>query len=265
MLTLKNKDRVVILDKGELISYRVGEHEFIHQKGDPGWRNSDTEMFPIIGPTAEAGFRVHVPRGNAILDQHGHLREMEYELVEHSTTEARYRKDYIKGTVITNSKYPEKSTAQRLIWPFDFQFEKHFKLTDEHLTIKFIVSGERDMPFMLGYHPAFKLHSKNPSIVAENRVISLEEVLDAGNRALEVDNCSEIVLKDAQELRIETEGFGHFMLWTEVPNMICIEPITFYPYAVSQAELYQGFLHLPSDEMHFTVKIAPQFANANKQ
>ena len=41
-----------------------------------------------------------------------------------------------------------------------------FALTDEGLEIAFTVSGERDMPFMLGYHPAFKLHSKTP----ENRL-----------------------------------------------------------------------------------------------
>jgi len=36
------------------------------------------------------------------------------------------------------------------------------------------------------------------------------------------------------------------MLWTEVPNLvcICIEPIMFYPYAVAQENLAKGFMFL---------------------
>ena len=39
----------VVLEKGELISFQKEGVEYIHQKGDRGWSNSDTEMFPIIG------------------------------------------------------------------------------------------------------------------------------------------------------------------------------------------------------------------------
>ena len=257
MLQLRKKEHQVVIENGELVSYRVGDHEYMHSGDEPGWGHSDTEMFPIIGPTAEAGFRVHVPRGNAILDQHGLLRELAYEVIEHTDSEAILRKEYKAGTVVMNSKYPERSTAQRLIWPFEFQFEKHFQLTDDGLIISFHVSGEKDMPFMLGYHPAFKIHTDKPEIVANERTISLQEVLDVGSRALEVDNCNKLVLSDTKDLKIETEGFGHFMLWTEVPGMLCIEPITFYPYALSQSELHEGFMYLDTEEMVFTVKIIP--------
>ena len=255
MIELRNKDQEVTIDAGELTGYRVAGHEYIHQKGDPGWRNSDTEMFPIIGPTAEAGFRVHVPRGNAILDQHGLLRELDYEIIHQTETEARFRKTYRAGTVVMNSKFPDRSTAQRLIWPFEFQFEKHFLLTEAELRISFTISGEKDMPYMLGYHPAFKLHSESPVIVAGERTIDLQEVLDVGSRALEVSDCDSILLKDKKELKIETKGFGHFMLWTEVPGMICIEPITYYPYSLPQSELHEGFMYLNEDQRIFEVRI----------
>ena len=261
MLTLTRNNHRVVVNEGELVSYQVDGYEYIHQKGDPGWKNSDTEMFPIIGPTADAGFRVHVPRGNAIQDQHGLLRDMDYELAEHSDTKARYRKVYTKGTIVMNSKFPEKSTAQRLIWPFDFTFEKQFDLSDEGLIISFLVSGEKDMPFMLGYHPAFKLYSQNPSIKTENGLITLEEILEAGSSAFELADCEALVLIDNNEVVIETEGFGHFMLWTEVPNMVCIEPITFYPYAVAQEELHEGFIHLDTEEKIFRITLKPTLSN----
>jgi galactose mutarotase-like enzyme len=257
MLVLQNKNLRIGIENGEMVSLQAAGYEYIHQKGDPGWGHSDIEMFPIIGPTSDAGFRVHVPRGNAILDQHGLLRELEYELVKHSDTMARYRKVYTKATVVENSKFPEKSTAQRLIWPFDFKFEKCFKLTDNELVIELIVAGEKDMPFMLGYHPAFKIHSDRPRIETADISIGLEEIMEAGSRALELADCQEVVLKDERSLKVSTKGFGHFMLWTEVPNMICIEPITFYPYSVTQADLHEGFVHQDKEEMKFVIKLSP--------
>jgi len=257
MINLGSGNAKVLIEEGELVSYRLNDFEYIHQKGGAGWRNSDTEMFPVIGPTAEAGFRVHVPKGNAIQDQHGLLRELDYELLSGTETTAQYVKSYKAGTVINNSKFPDKSTARLLIWPFNFEFYKSFKLSEKSLEISFRVSGEKDMPFMLGYHPAFKLYTDNPTVVAEDQTITLDSVLAAGSRALEVVDCQSIILKDQKKLSIKTEGFSHFMLWTEVPNMICIEPITFYPYAVDQMQLHDGFEYLTDEDRNFKVTLIP--------
>lgn len=256
-VTLHLGKQSVGIEAGELVSYQVGGHEFIHQRGSAGWRNSDTEMFPIIGPTSDANFVVQVPRGNAILDQHGHLREMPYSLVSRSETTVSYKKEYTAGTPIKNSKFPEKSKRQWLMWPYSFGFEKTFLLGPQGLEITFTISSEKDMPFMFGYHPAFKLHTDRPVIRAEERNISLDEVLAVGSRALQVENCKEILLQDEKEIKIQTEGFGHFMLWTEVHSMVCIEPITFYPYSVPQQKLHEGFDYLQSEPKIFKVKLLP--------
>jgi len=238
---LQKGDLSLRVEAGELVSFQQAGHEFIHQKGNPGWRSADTEMFPIIGPTNEAGFQVQVPRGSALLDQHGHLREMDYELSQQMEDTLVYRKAYQAGTPIKNSKYPEKSKRQWLVWPYSFVFEKRFHLAEDHLEITFLIDAEKDMPFMLGYHPAFLLTTDKSQVLVGDRSISLEEVLAVGSRALEVPETSEIVLRDARDLKITSKGFGHFMLWTEVKNMICVEPISFYPYAVNQANLHEGF------------------------
>ena len=255
MMALQYKNQNLNIDAGELVGYQVDGHEYIHQKGSRGWRSSDTEMFPIIGPTAEAKFQVQTPRDIAIQDQHGLLREMEYELVSQTETKVRFQKKYGARTPVKNSKYPDKSNKEYLFWTYDFLFQKQFSLTDAGLEITFTVSGERDTPFMLGYHPAFKLYSKNPQIVAGAQTISLDEILAVGNRAFQVPDCDEILLKDEKQLRIKTEGFGNFMLWTEVPNMVCIEPITFYPYAVEQRNLNEGFQYLGNGQKTFKVWI----------
>lgn len=253
MEELRLSNKYVKIESGELIAFQIGGHEFIHQKGSPGWRNSDTEMFPIIGPTNEADFRVRTPKGNAVQDQHGLLRELAYELISNDSTSAIYQKNYRANTKVRNSKYPKKSTAEELSWPYDFSFQKLFVLSEDGLEISFKIDGEEGMPFMLGYHPAFKLHTANPLIETNGNTISLQEVLAVGSRALQVADCEKIVLSDKRSLSISTEGFGNFMLWTEVVNMVCIEPITFYPYAVGQDELNTGFEFLGNGPKAFKV------------
>jgi len=255
-MILEFGNQVLKIDAGELIGYRVNNHEYIHQKGSPGWRSSDTEMFPIIGPTAEAGFQVQTPKDIAIQDQHGLLRELDYEVVSKTDTMAVFKKSYKARTPVENSKFPEKSNKQFLYWTYDFEFEKKFELTENGLAISFTVSGARDTPFMLGYHPAFNLVTKTPVVIAEEHAISLARVLAVGSRAFKVIGYEEVILKDKNELRIRTEGFGNFMLWTEVPNMICIEPITFYPYEVEQKNLHEGFQYLQDSSKTFKVYLS---------
>ena len=246
------------IDSGELISYKVDGHEFIHQKGSPGWRNSDTEMFPIIGPTNEANFKVKTPKGFAVQDQHGLLRELNYELRTSDVVGAIYTKSYKENTEVGNSKFPEKSIEKDLFWPYDFHFEKSFSLSEDGLEISFRINGEDGMPFMLGYHPAFKLHMESPTIMANEKIISLEEVLAVGSRAFQVADCEHIFLKEEKTLSIKTVGFGNFMLWTEVRNMICIEPITFYPYAVNSNDLHKGFDVMNGNSKIFKIHLIPE-------
>ena len=68
---LKNSNSKVNIDKGELISFQFDDKEYIHQKGNKGWRKSDDEMFPVIGPLDKNNFRMQTKNGEAIQDQHG--------------------------------------------------------------------------------------------------------------------------------------------------------------------------------------------------
>ncbi len=253
-LTLGNQ--TVKIDAGELVSYKKEDYEVIHQKGSPGWRNADTEMFPIIGPTNEASFKVETPKGIGLQDQHGLLREMDYALEKQSATKAVFIKEYVPGEEVKNSKYPQKSDIEFLSWPYTFSFSKEFNLTDSGLEIQFKIKGEKGMPFMLGYHPAFKLYSKDIKVKTATKTITLPEILAVGSRALPVLDCDTIILEDKNNVTIKAEGFKNFMLWTEVSNMLCIEPISFYPYAVSQNKLHTGFKIQEQTEEIFKVYIS---------
>ena len=254
---LKNKNSEVIIDLGELVSFQKENQEYIHQKGNKGWRNSDDEMFPIIGPTSKNNFRVHTKKGDAIQDQHGLLRELDYTLISSNKNSANFIKKYKKNTPIKNSKFPIKSSEENLHWPFDFSFEKNFRLENNILKIDFIINSEKGMPFMLGYHPAFLLsNSGKETLESKDLKITLEDIFKAGSNAFPVINSDKIVLKNKnkKDLEISTQGFDNFMLWTEVNNMLCIEPITQYTSYTDQ-KFSEDNMSLSEGKNKFSVEI----------
>lgn len=258
-LSSDDKKSIVKIDNGELVSYLKNNEEIMHQKGNPGWRNTDTEMFPIIGPTAEANFKVITPKGNYSQDQHGLLRELNYNLIKSNETFADYQKKYTAYTAIENSKYPEKSTVRLVSWPYSFTFLKKYELTNNFLKITFEIKAEKGMPFMLGYHPAFLLNGKLDEIItSKNQHISIPEIMKGGDTAYPILNSDEVLLTKTNGLHIniKTTGFHNFMLWTPVNNMLCIEPITAYPYA--EGELLSEKLFNKSNGVDsFEVLITP--------
>ena len=257
LVYLKNNNCTVVIEKGELISFKKDSVEYIHQKGSKGWRNSDIEMFPIIGPTSKNKYTVHTKKGDAIQDQHGLLRELEYVLVSSTEKTGHFIKEYQKNTKIRNSKFPEKSIEKDLFWPFDFTFEKKFHLENNTLKIDFIITSNKGMPYMLGYHPAFLLsNSGKETLIVNDKKITLSEIQDAGHNAYPVLNTEKIVLENINKnhLEISTTGFNNFMLWTQVENMLCIEPITQYTSYTDQ-KFSEDNMRLSEEKNNFSFKI----------
>lgn len=242
---------------GKLMSYTVDDFEFIHQRA-VGWPHSDTEMFPIIGPTAAANYRVQVGDQSVVLDQHGLLREFSYTHLDSDSELSIWIKKYKAYDELANSKYPENSPETVQFWPYDFEFLKSFGFDDNGLVIRFEIIADPRMPFMLGYHPAFKL---NPGfatrIESGSQQVGLQQVLDAGSRALAISQSNRVVVHNERSVVLETEGFSDFMCWTEVPQMLCVEPITFYPYGVDQNNLHEGFQLMGTELREFITRIYP--------
>ncbi len=260
ILISPDKNSIVKIDQGELVSFLKNKEELIHQKGQLGWRNSDTEMFPVIGPTEATDFMVSTPKGNAFQDQHGLLRELSYTLMESGKNFAAFQKDYVANTLVINSKFPEKSTKGNLSWPYDFSFIKGYELSNDSLKITFEIEAEKGMPFMLGYHPAFKLSGDYSEICkTKAHEISIQKIMDGGSTAYPVLKTQEIKLikNKGFNISIKTTGFDNFMLWTEVPNMLCIEPITAYPYTEGEPPLSEKLFYLSNGKDSFEVVITP--------
>lgn len=238
----------VQVDSGKIASYTIDGFEYIHQRAT-GWPNSDTEMFPIIGPTAKADYRVQVNDSKVVLDQHGLLREFPYEHLISEGELSKWVKKYKAFTELTNSKYPENSPETVQFWPYDFTFTKSFGFNEKGLEITFEIEANEEMPFMLGYHPAFKINpAYDTKFAVGEQEYTIQDVLNSGSKAFEIADSTRILLKNERSIVIETEGFNHFMCWTEVPEMLCIEPITFYPGSVDQKDLHKGFQFMKTDK-----------------
>jgi hypothetical protein len=69
--------------------------------------------------------------------------------------------------------------------------------------------------------------------------------------------CETLVLEDTRRLELQSRGFGHFMLWSPDPGMICIEPVTYYPYSRPLAEMHEGFRYLEREPQHFWLTLRP--------
>jgi galactose mutarotase-like enzyme len=261
IIVLKSPDQnsIVKIENGELISYQKNNEELIHQKGNPGWRNSDTEMFPIIGPTEGNNFVVSTPKGDCIQDQHGILRELTYVLTNKNEDFSNFQKIYVANTKVKNSKYPEKSTFESVFWPYNFSFTKKYELSNSSLKITFEIETEKGMPFMLGYHPAFKLLGDKSEICKTTAVsANIQEIIDGGSKAYPILNTNKIQLlkKEGYNIELKTEGFNNFMLWTEVPNMLCIEPITEYPYT-GKSNFSEDIFIISKGKESFNIEIKP--------
>ncbi|MDO9037237.1 MAG: aldose 1-epimerase, partial [Lutibacter sp.] len=158
------------------------------------------------------------------------------------------------------SKFPEKSSKEKLFWPYDFRFKKSFELSNDSLKITFEIEAEKGMPFMLGYHPAFKLSGDKTEICkTKTQEVTIQKIMDGGSTAYPVLNIQEITLikNKGYNLSIKTKGFNNFMLWTEVPNMLCIEPITAYPYSEEAPALSEKLFNLSNGMDYFEVVIKP--------
>ena len=259
ILNSTDQNSIVKIEKGELISYQYHNEELMHQKGSPGWENTDTEMFPVIGPTSANSNVVSTKKGDSIQDQHGFLRELKYQLMEYSSVNSVYVKKYTANTKIRNDKFPKSSQEEFVFWTFDFSFKKTFELTNKSLKITFEITSDEGMPFMLGYHPAFKLSGdKTEYCLVADKKVTIQEVIDKGGPSFPFFDLEEISLikEKGYNVKVKASGFKNMMLWTEFDNMICIEPITHYP-DLEKQKYSEKNLRISTGNEKFTTEIIP--------
>ena len=247
MLTSKNG--------GELVSFKLNDIERIHQgqdciddNGKVFWKRHCPVLFPVVGKLKK---NQTIINGRVYeMPQHGFARDQEFEPI---TKLDNFHSYVLKSNKVTKARYP-----------FDFELYNTYRLDENKLTViyKVINTGNSDMPFGIGSHPAFKIDPEDlrngnyylefeeeenkihfPYLVdgligteyAQNPMVDKKRIeLDShtfDNDALIMKGITskKITLYNRREnkkvLSVDFEQFPYLGLWSK-PNapFLCIEP-----------------------------------------
>ncbi|MFI5134350.1 MAG: aldose 1-epimerase family protein, partial [Chitinophagales bacterium] len=112
--------------------------------GDPNfWGKKSPVLFPIVGTLKENKYFFDGKEYH--LSRHGFARDREFEMENHS------------GNEITFLLKSDEATRE--VYPFDFEFRITYSLQRNALHVTYDVrnTGEHEMFFSVGGHPAFKV------------------------------------------------------------------------------------------------------------
>jgi galactose mutarotase-like enzyme len=251
MLTLETPAaRVNILLKGaELCSlyHKETQTEYIWDGNPAFWNKHSPILFPIVGTLkndtfSHNGLLYSLPR-------HGFARDMNFTAEQHGADQATFS---LQADAETLAKYP-----------FLFCLKVHYKLTDDHLAVRYSVenTGDDNMYFSIGGHPAFKIPI-NDTLQFEDYELQFEQTEQADIYPLNHDghlvqqgipflqhaakvslkkdlfyddalifkqlNSKKIRLassKDKRYIEVSFEQFPYLGIWSKKDaNFICIEP-----------------------------------------
>ncbi len=143
MKTISNKQLTIQVSPhgAELCSIVANGKEYLWQADPAFWKRHSPVLFPIVGSVWENEYRNEgIPY---TLTQHGFARDMEFTLISEKEDEVRYR-------LVSNEETLHK-------YPFPFCLEIGYRIQGKKIEVMWEVknSGEKDMYFQIGAHPAF--------------------------------------------------------------------------------------------------------------
>ncbi len=131
------------------VKNRVNNFEFIWQADPTVWNRHAPILFPIVGKLNQDTISINGSYYN--MKQHGFARDLEFELVQKSNNELKFR-------LVSNSETFS-------LFPFHFELfvSYRFVLNTNTIDITYEVNNLSDltMPFSIGAHPGFQLPMPN--------------------------------------------------------------------------------------------------------
>jgi galactose mutarotase-like enzyme len=147
MLQLSNDQlSVTIAEKGaelQRLTRKDGQVEYLWS-GDPAfWAKKSPVLFPVVGGLKNNRYTYNGQEYT--LGRHGFARDMVFAVAEQTASSIRFR--------LTDNADTLK------VYPFRFVFEVAYAIEGTRLSVTYRVqnSGEEDMYFSVGGHPAFKV------------------------------------------------------------------------------------------------------------
>lgn len=200
MQTLKNEMLTIQVSEhgAELQSIRKDDYEYLWQGNPEYWGRRSPVLFPIVGSVWEKCFRVD---GKVYeMGQHGFARDMDFELVSAADTEVWYR---LESSEKTLSAYP---------WPFVLEIGYRLEGSSVEVLWKVTNSGDTEMFFQIGAHPAFNYPGYDPDavdrgVVAFDRNDNLQRSGFKGKGCVDPQARFPLPLSDDGMLRLKRDTF----------------------------------------------------------
>lgn len=217
----------------------------IMYQGDEGWSGRNPSLFPIVGNTYSKDYEINGKK--YAMKNHGLARYATF----NGTQE--------ENKLLFNFSSDEETLKQ---YPFNFYFEIAYSLNKKTLNIDYTIknTGNEDMPYTFGLHPAFRVPQfdneifEEYSIDFENKEKATQMIFDPSfekpveYKEVELDSWqlsreditkyATIVYKDytssyvtlshkgEERVRVHFKDYPYLALWTHPTksNFICIEP-----------------------------------------
>ena len=127
----------------QLVSLKVSGREYLWQGDERWWTGHSPVLFPIVGCLRD-GHAVSA-QGDINLKRHGVARLFEHEVVDPSH-------GHVCFELRSNDEIRE-------LYPYDFKLNMCYTIASDALEQRFVVTntGDVDLPFTLGGHPAFNI------------------------------------------------------------------------------------------------------------
>ncbi|MBQ7223772.1 MAG: hypothetical protein IJS38_04280 [Erysipelotrichaceae bacterium] len=238
-ITLQNEfvRAVISQQAAEVISFKRLDNgiETIWCRDPAFWFNCNPILFPYTGPLKEGRYTFEGKTYE--LGQHGFARRSWFAIKDHDETSA--------------TLYLKENEETLKVYPFPFTLTVHYRLEGYKIVISYTVenTGNRDLPFDIGFHPAFNcpltpdktyddycivfpqeenLHHPEKAIPDGNHFSVAQFVAEGSFFYNDNQIKSEYVdLTDGvHTVRVGKKGFNTIGFWrknTETPFM-CIEP-----------------------------------------
>lgn len=242
-ITITNDALTAVINPqgAELISLKDSSNEYMWEGNPDFWGKHSPILFPIVGTLKNNSYTLNNKEYS--MSRHGFARDNRFKVKEHNSR-----------SVIFSLTSNEETKKQ---FPFNFELELKYTLQDKKLTLDYTVrnTGDTEMPFSLGAHPAFALpgnfndyslhFEKAEPLVSsqlENDLISDKTVSIAANNdevelSYDLFKNDALIFKSLQSdfieikkdgaafLKVTFNDFPHLGIWTKQDApFICIEP-----------------------------------------
>ena len=201
-------------------------------QGDPQyWAGRNPTLFPMVGSTYDK--KLHIKGKIYETGNHGFARSSDFTCVEHT-----------ENTIIMELRDSEDTLKQ---YPYHFTLRNIYRLEGSTLSVQTeVVNGnEEDMPFNLGYHPAFnvpftsdrtwedaEIRFNEPEtfewkgFAADSlQVMKLDKERLVNTIIIKDPKSSEYTLSDGcHSVKMTAKNFPWIAFWSKNAPFVCLEP-----------------------------------------